>query len=864
VYIERWEADEPQQDYSNVHVYIRLLPGALESDISIGFDYEFILWSWKNREYMRWWIDQRGYSNINMDVYGLERAAPAFELLANQTLLQDTLSVGFRADVLTMTQEGHHNIYLDLTFVGGYDYATANQTITDVATIFEGMGLEFTHQWNYSTWGSGDITQWYHKNQTEVIVDGITMAGFLDSTTQFENLVTSMYVYDKSAMLVETNVSSLDYISWWMYDEYIGKTSNINFGVDPHHWGNPVLSTDFVQNADSVTTVDLLNPYSLDWSGSIPWNEYSESIELSVHAPFVGSWEEDVSFTPETNNGFAWDSNRWYNNQNSRFHYYVNIYSDQAQIQDYNNGNPVNISALTDISANFSSYFYGDDVDLEAPYIQNLWYHDSEPHGDYLQGYPDYRRIWNSDGIFSGQQDLAVEIKESSETYWNGTTWIERFPSSGIQNATGYFFRSDAPIDHPIFTQVLDFTHNVSWVWDDPNHQIWEGAMDTTQLPDGLWQLWAEVYDNNDNFADSFAGEFEIDNYDDTYTPSVITWAADSPKENEGVGDIVDFNFVVADDAGVYAAIAWNNLGGYFVEPTNSWVENGLLYYNYTFTVDVLAQGIPENAPFTITIEVLDMDGHWSYQEVSVFVDNIPSGDPPTVSLVSPVDGLVINNSLTDTILFAIEAVDDIGIESVDLVISGPNDREFSMFYNEATGYYEYEANIQFWDLGTYTWNVVVTDVDENQHVVEGAASYSLQIIGEDVIETDTEPPVITLLSPADGDEVSEVVTIEVEVTDNDAVSQVSLILPSGVEEEMDRDGNTYSGSWDSASVADGLHTLKVEARDSNGNTAELTFQLKASNGRTASAPQIGLPGFELYLALSAFMVMIPILRRRN
>ncbi|MHA2503015.1 MAG: hypothetical protein ACXAE3_09100, partial [Candidatus Kariarchaeaceae archaeon] len=37
VYIERWEADEPQQDYSNVHVYIRLLPGALESDISIGF-----------------------------------------------------------------------------------------------------------------------------------------------------------------------------------------------------------------------------------------------------------------------------------------------------------------------------------------------------------------------------------------------------------------------------------------------------------------------------------------------------------------------------------------------------------------------------------------------------------------------------------------------------------------------------------------------------------------------------------------------------------------------------------------------------------------------------------------------------------
>jgi Papain family cysteine protease/Bacterial Ig domain len=92
----------------------------------------------------------------------------------------------------------------------------------------------------------------------------------------------------------------------------------------------------------------------------------------------------------------------------------------------------------------------------------------------------------------------------------------------------------------------------------------------------------------------------------------------------------------------------------------------------------------------------------------------------------------------------------------------------------------------------------------------------------------DNIPPVINLLSPANGSTVSGTVSVLVSATDNVKVTSVTLSV----------DGTAKSSSttapftivWNSATVANGNHTLTVTAKDGKGNSTSSSIQVSVNN----------------------------------
>lgn len=92
---------------------------------------------------------------------------------------------------------------------------------------------------------------------------------------------------------------------------------------------------------------------------------------------------------------------------------------------------------------------------------------------------------------------------------------------------------------------------------------------------------------------------------------------------------------------------------------------------------------------------------------------------------------------------------------------------------------------------------------------------------------TDNDPTV-SWVSPQDNDTVSGMVTLEGSATDDNGVSKVEF-FDEGASLGSDTT-SPYSLDWDTTSVADGNHSLKVVATDSGNNTAEKTITVTVDN----------------------------------
>lgn len=81
----------------------------------------------------------------------------------------------------------------------------------------------------------------------------------------------------------------------------------------------------------------------------------------------------------------------------------------------------------------------------------------------------------------------------------------------------------------------------------------------------------------------------------------------------------------------------------------------------------------------------------------------------------------------------------------------------------------------------------------------------------------DATPPTVSITSPSNGSSVSGTVSISVSASDNVGVSSVSLSIDGAV--VATTSASPYNFSWNSTSVADGVHTITAVANDAAGNT---------------------------------------------
>ncbi len=91
----------------------------------------------------------------------------------------------------------------------------------------------------------------------------------------------------------------------------------------------------------------------------------------------------------------------------------------------------------------------------------------------------------------------------------------------------------------------------------------------------------------------------------------------------------------------------------------------------------------------------------------------------------------------------------------------------------------------------------------------------------------DTQPPVVSFVSPGNGAVLKGTVQIQVTATDNRGVASVTIGVDSTTPATV---ASPYTLSWDTTKVANGTHTLSATAKDTSGNSSTARVTVMVSN----------------------------------
>jgi hypothetical protein len=103
----------------------------------------------------------------------------------------------------------------------------------------------------------------------------------------------------------------------------------------------------------------------------------------------------------------------------------------------------------------------------------------------------------------------------------------------------------------------------------------------------------------------------------------------------------------------------------------------------------------------------------------------------------------------------------------------------------------------------------------------------------------DTQPPVVSLLSPANGAVVSGTITIQVAASDNVGATSVSIAVDGALLCTLA--AAPYSCSWNTTTAANGTHTLTATAKDAAGNAATASITVTLNNAADTTPPVIAI-----------------------
>jgi hypothetical protein len=92
----------------------------------------------------------------------------------------------------------------------------------------------------------------------------------------------------------------------------------------------------------------------------------------------------------------------------------------------------------------------------------------------------------------------------------------------------------------------------------------------------------------------------------------------------------------------------------------------------------------------------------------------------------------------------------------------------------------------------------------------------------------DTTAPTVTITAPAKASTVTGTVNVDANATDNTAVTKVEFKIDS--DQPTTDTTAPYSFSWNSASVANGTHTITATAFDAAGNSTPTSIQVTVQN----------------------------------
>ncbi|MFN3650210.1 MAG: Ig-like domain-containing protein [Armatimonadota bacterium] len=185
--------------------------------------------------------------------------------------------------------------------------------------------------------------------------------------------------------------------------------------------------------------------------------------------------------------------------------------------------------------------------------------------------------------------------------------------------------------------------------------------------------------------------------------------------------------------------------------------------------------------------------------------------EPPTVSLTAPAAGATVAGLAT----VSVSAADNTGVTGVDFYVNGVKQA------TDTTAPYSFGWSTISLANGSYALSAVAADAAGN------TASAQISVNVSNAV-TDTQAPSVSISSPGSGATVLGNTVIGASATDNVGVSYVDFYV-DGVKLATDT-AAPYSYTWNTTTLANGSHTVKVVAVDAAGNAGSAQIGVTVSN----------------------------------
>jgi hypothetical protein len=312
----------------------------------------------------------------------------------------------------------------------------------------------------------------------------------------------------------------------------------------------------------------------------------------------------------------------------------------------------------------------------------------------------------------------------------------------------------------------------------------YEYVFGTANLDDGVYYTTIYAHDKAGHEKASNQIKFYVDNTD----PVLVL---NHPDEGDMLSGIIQMNFTVND---TFAGIIKYNVDN------SGWINSMV-----PWDTNKVNDGV-----HTIQIRTQDEADHLVQITIQVIVDN----HDPICVLSQPANNQYISGLYT----LRSYASDQVGLEYVQVRIYHQSTQSTlneilstTMVYNAGSGYFEHYFDTTFLDDGVY-------------NIISNAKDKAGNITNSDNVTffIDNSEPEIAINNPSDGELVSDIVTLDIDIKE---------LFLDWARYNVDESGWVdISIPWNTSEIIDGVHNIQVKASDMIGHETIQSFSVIVDN----------------------------------
>lgn len=286
----------------------------------------------------------------------------------------------------------------------------------------------------------------------------------------------------------------------------------------------------------------------------------------------------------------------------------------------------------------------------------------------------------------------------------------------------------------------------------------------------------AYAYDEAGNLG--FSSQINVKIKDVTVPTAYVTF----PTEGAVVSGIINITADAADNIGVTMV---DFLVDGVVVGRDSFAP-----YNFNFDTSFYPQG----SVHTVSVYAYDQMGNRGFSPVVSFRNR--DFIAPIVKISAPAD----NSTVSGIINLAVDASDNVGVTMVDFLVNGV------VVARDSIAPFEVSYDTTILDKGS-SYMITANAYDANSNMgLSQPVTFKV---------ADITPPTVAMTNPLNNSNISGLINLTADATDNIGVTMVDFLLDGVV---VGRDSiSPYAYSWDS-NYSVGQHTLSANAYDGAGN----------------------------------------------